>query len=149
MTQAYADAVRAFWALYLGSKITSDGSVPGFNRWWTESHEGLRKIGQRMASECGYHADRGAPADQVVIPAVAQFRRAVQQFVPPRHEESPPAWASFCGEIFARVMDNGWKPPHVLQALYGAEERFVALGCPIREWIADLEAMGEEWQAMR
>lgn len=146
MSQAHADAVRMFWSMFLQVKVSSDGSVPGFNRWWSEAHPDLRAIGQRMAVAAAHKVDAGAPSDQVVIPAVAAFRRSVQQFRPRREGDSPPAWSQFCGEVFAQVMDHGWKPPQVLQALYGAEERFVALDCPIREWIRDLEAMGSEWK---
>lgn len=146
MTTLEADSIRSFWALFLGSKIGSDGSIPGFDRWWKQAHPDLAKLGQRMAGAAANQIERGAPMDDCVASAVSGFKRAVQAFRPPRQSESPPAWSQFCGEVFERVMDHGWKPPQVLQALYGAEQRFVSLECPIREWIEELEAMGTEWR---
>jgi len=150
----YAETIRQFWALFLGVSVERDGSVPGFDRWWTDSHPELREIGQAMARQAALRASSGGEDfTGIIVPAVTEFRRAVQNFRPARHEESPPAWTKFCGEIYARVLGdgpgagNGWQPPQVLQALYGARDRFRAMDCPIDSWIAELERMGPTWRA--
>lgn len=90
MTNLTADTIRAFWSVFLGAKIASDGSVPGFDRWWKDAHPDLHKIGMDLAYGAAHLVEQGASMDDTVATNVAAFKRSVQAFRAPTPEPANP-----------------------------------------------------------
>lgn len=84
MPQIVADDIRRqFWAVFLGSKVASDGQVPGFSRWWDQADDWQRHQGTRYADACLAKIERDhRDAEECVAAGVAAFRETLRLYVP-------------------------------------------------------------------
>jgi len=83
-----AEIRRRFWATFLGSKVQSDGQVPGLRRW----HDGATRFAQDLASlyanSCALKVERdGRDPDECIQAGVTALRAELRRYVPPEENE--------------------------------------------------------------
>ena len=61
------DVVRRFWAEFIGSEVTKDGDVPGFDSFWSGMEYRARRLVMREAQTVG-------DSDEAITAGIARVR---------------------------------------------------------------------------
>jgi len=139
---------REFWAALIGSSV-DDGSVPGFDQYWSKLSEIDRQTHQFAAKLVTKHILKDGQAK------AEAFRRAIawvrRECAVSLGEESPPHWTKLCVHLHAKVHDAKWKPPQVLAALEASKAtgRYEDCEDVLNRWIAEMVEFGQEWPVER
>lgn len=139
------DVLRLFWAAFLSSKVTREGQVPGYDRWWGNALPNARVRGHAYAESCWRKVDRdGRDPDEVVRAGVNAFRGELHATaeVSIAQTRSDPEYAAFRQDILRQILADGLRPFEVAALLEAALGRFPGIDWPE---IDELRAWDKTW----